>query len=152
MPARELPDNEVFNKHVSRLRIRSEHAIGFLKGRFHSLKHLRVNIHSKDTHKIATYWVAACVGIHAFAIQCEEEERGGDDLDSDNPDPFIAEGLSSDSGSSGEELNHRRRGVAGDRLSNGKELREELKAKLFRSKERRIRRRTARRAEELHYN
>ncbi|KAJ6575882.1 hypothetical protein B0H10DRAFT_943406 [Mycena sp. CBHHK59/15] len=26
------------------LRIRSEHAIGFLKGRFHSLKHLRVNI------------------------------------------------------------------------------------------------------------
>src|ERR1700761_7411388 len=37
------PEKEEFNNHVSMLRIRSEHAIGFLKGRFHSLKHLRVN-------------------------------------------------------------------------------------------------------------
>ncbi|KAJ7718732.1 hypothetical protein B0H16DRAFT_1599621 [Mycena metata] len=130
MPARELADNEVFNKHVSRLRIRSEHAIGFLKGRFHS-------------------WVAACVGIHAYAMRCEEEERGGDDLDSDNPDPFIAEGLSSDGDSSDAEGNLGRRAAGADRLTNGKLLREALKERLFRAKEKRTRRRAARRAEEL---
>jgi hypothetical protein len=31
-PERDLPDNEVFNNHVSHVCIRSEHAIGFLKG------------------------------------------------------------------------------------------------------------------------
>jgi hypothetical protein len=36
-PERDYPDNEAFNKQVSMLRIRSEHAIGFLKGRFQSL-------------------------------------------------------------------------------------------------------------------
>ncbi|KAJ7634030.1 hypothetical protein B0H17DRAFT_1280099, partial [Mycena rosella] len=76
------------------LRIRSEHAIGFLKGRFHSLKHLRVNIRDEATHKIATYWVSACIGIHAFALRSEAQERAAD-FDSDDPDPFIAEGLSS---------------------------------------------------------
>src|SRR3954470_22494302 len=33
-PDSDLADNEIFNNHVSMLRIRSEHAIGFLKGRF----------------------------------------------------------------------------------------------------------------------
>jgi hypothetical protein len=145
-PARDLPDNEVFNNHVSMLRIQSEHAIGFLKGRFHSLKHLRVNIRDRESHKVATYWVAACIGIHAYAIRCEEEERGGDDIDSGNPDPFIAEGLSSDSGSSDPGIAIGRCG-AGDRLDEGKQLRETLKEKLFRAKERRRQRRAGRCAE-----
>jgi hypothetical protein len=97
-PERDIPENEIFNNHVSMLHIRSEHAIGFLKGRFHSLKSLQVYIKNEKTHKIATYWVAACIGIHAFAMLCEEEEQGGD-FDSDNPDPFVQEGLSSDSDS-----------------------------------------------------
>ncbi|KAJ7714019.1 hypothetical protein B0H16DRAFT_1559166 [Mycena metata] len=50
MPARELPENEVFNKHVSRLRIRSEHAIGFLKGRFHLGRSMRW--HSRVCHQV----------------------------------------------------------------------------------------------------
>lgn len=55
MPEREEPDNRVFNNHVSMVHIRSEHAIGYLKGRFHSLKGIRVKIHDKATHRIATY-------------------------------------------------------------------------------------------------
>ena len=78
------------------VRIRSEHAIGFLKGRWHSLKHLRVRITDERSHKFATYWIAACVGLHAFAMQCEEDERIDDD-DGQHEDPFIAEGLSSSS-------------------------------------------------------
>ncbi|KIL54974.1 hypothetical protein M378DRAFT_39669, partial [Amanita muscaria Koide BX008] len=72
-PERDLPDNEVYNNHVSMVRIRSEHAIGFLKGRFHSLKNLRARICDKKSHILATYWVAACIGVHAFAMQCEEQ-------------------------------------------------------------------------------
>ena len=77
------------------VRICSEHAIGFLKGRWHSLKHLRVRITDERSHKFATYWIVACVGLHAFAMQCEEDERTDDD--SEHEDPFIAEGLSSSS-------------------------------------------------------
>ena len=130
------------------LRIRSEHAIGFLKGRFHSLKHLRVAIRNEASHKVATYWVAACVGVHAFALCCEQEERGGEDLDSDNPDPFIAEGLSSDDASSDAGIGPQPGGNR-DRLTEGKRLRETLKEKLFRAKEKRRQKKAARRRQEL---
>ena len=65
------------------IRIRSEHAIGFLKGRFQSLKELCLEICDDRSHKFATYWIAACVGIHSFAMQCEADERGGDHSDAD---------------------------------------------------------------------
>ncbi|KJA25910.1 hypothetical protein HYPSUDRAFT_100788, partial [Hypholoma sublateritium FD-334 SS-4] len=75
-PESDLPDNGIYNNHVSMLRIRSEHAIGFLKGRFQSLKDLRVAIKDENSHKFATYWVVACIGIHSFAMTCEAEEKG----------------------------------------------------------------------------
>ena len=100
-PERDLPDNEEFNKHVSRVRIQSKHAIGFLKGQFHLLKNLHLNISNKKTHIFTTYWVTACVWVHSFAMQCEEHEQHLDNSDSDlsaaPEDPFIAEGLSSSS-------------------------------------------------------
>jgi len=76
--------------------IHSEHAIGFLKGCFQSLKGLCVYIKNEKAHKIASYWVVACIGIHLFAMLCEEEEWGGD-FNSDYPNPFIQDGLSLDS-------------------------------------------------------
>jgi hypothetical protein len=71
--------------------IHSEHAIGFFKGRFHLLKHLQLHISDEQSHKFATYWIAACIGVHAFTMQCEDEEQ--EDVDSNFEDPFIAEGL-----------------------------------------------------------
>ena len=44
MPEPEEPENRVFNNQVSMVRIRSEHAIGYLKGQFQSLKGSRVKI------------------------------------------------------------------------------------------------------------
>ena len=78
-----------------------EHAIGFLKGCWHSLKHLRIQIMDERSHKFATYWIAACVGLHAFAMQCEEDEHTDGD-GSEYEDPFIAEGLSSSSSDDGD--------------------------------------------------
>jgi hypothetical protein len=119
---------------VSILRIRSEHGIGFLKGRCQSLKRLRLRIIDEKSHKFATYWIAACIGVHSFALQCEDEERrqNGDDWDVLD-DPFINEGLSSSSDSDHGAI-HRRTST---RLQAGKEFREKLKRRLFRAKERR---------------
>nr|GAT51776.1 predicted protein [Mycena chlorophos] len=88
-PDRYLPDNDTFNKTVSKLRIRSEHAIGFLKGRFYSLKNLRIVIRDAKSHRFATYWVAACVSMHAFAMVAEADEKA--EADSDDEDPFVEE-------------------------------------------------------------
>ena len=92
----------MFNNHVSILRIRSEHAIGFLKGCFQSLKNLQLHIKDRISHVIGTYWVAACIGIHAFAIRHEAQEKRRTDPDFDEFadnywDPFIDEGLSTTS-------------------------------------------------------
>ena len=128
------------------VRIRSEHAIGFLKGRFHSLKKLRVQIKDKKSHKFTTYWVVACIGIHSFAMMCEAEERGGDN-EAASADPFIAEGLSDSSDSpddpaapSGHLTANRRQ------LLRGKEKREKLKKLLFWAKARRVERRAQERS------
>jgi hypothetical protein len=128
------------------IRIRSEHTIGFLKGRFQSLKGLRISIKDEKTHKFATYWVAACIGVHSFAMQCEEEERGlEDDEEAVMADPFIVEGLSSSSDSEGNVA----AAVPNRTAYAGEAKREHLKQVLFRAKERRQRHRLRRQREEL---
>ena len=119
------------------VRIRSEHAIGYLKGRFQSLKGLRVKIQDETTHRIATYWVVACIILHAFAMFCEAEERemeGLVDYDAQFLDPFVNEGLSSSSESDENvpQLPQERN----NRLKTAKRFREQLKNALFRYKER----------------
>ena len=135
-----MPDNEVFNNHVSMVRIRSEHAIGYLKGRFQSLKSLRINIRDERSHKLATYWVAACVGVHNFALACEDDERPDDeDGAARDGDPFIAAGMSSGSDSDANATGVRQ--PRGERLRAAKLFRQQLKDSLFRSKARRRERR-----------
>ena len=121
-PERDEPDNEAFNKRVSMLRIRSEHAIGFLKGRFQSLRDLQVLIQDEKTHKSATYWVVACIAIHCFATRCELS-RQADDYDLAD-DPFVTAGLSPDNGHVSPD--GQAQGIA--RLARGKQKREKLKA------------------------
>ena len=116
------------------VRIRSEHAIGYLKGRFQSLKGLRIQIDSERTHKFATYWVLACIATHNFAMECESEERAEDE--SADEDPFILEGLSSSSESDDDPI--RVVPTVGRRsLNAARARREELKEALFRAKARR---------------
>jgi hypothetical protein len=63
--------NKTFNYHLSQLRIRSEHTIGYLKGRFQSLKELRVSIQGPEDIAFATAWVNACIILHAFCTDHE---------------------------------------------------------------------------------
>lgn len=120
---------------LSRVRICSEHAIGFLKGQFSSLKDLRVHIVSEKSHKFATYWGLACIAIHNYAMTCEEKERhaqGNYNEDYVMNDPFLQDGLEPikdeviflEDGS-------RQSQSARQRLSKGWEKREKLKEALF---------------------
>lgn len=144
-PERDLPDNEKFNNHVSMVRIRSEHAIGFLKGRFQSLKGLRISIKDERSHKFATYWVAACIGIHTFAMSCEAEEQEEDDNIGDADLDFIEEGLSDTDDDGRGDGDGERPSLVGSsaaqvnraRLASGNRRREELKQALLRSRLRR---------------
>ena len=138
------PDNAIFNNHVSILRIRSEHAIGFLKGRFQSLKGLRVNISNEKSHKFATYWVVACIGIHAFAMKCEADDAREAGLDYNSDDDFIQDGLNSSDEESERDLRHpsqtqgrSQRQRRSHTLAAAKARRLQLKRRLFRARERR---------------
>jgi len=51
-----LPENDFFNNHI------------------------HVAIRDKNGHKIATYWVAMCVALHAFAMQWEDHNRSDDGM------------------------------------------------------------------------
>lgn len=135
-PASEIPDNKTYNNHVSMVRIRSEHAIGFIKGRFQSLKELCVFIKDEQSHKFATYWVVACIGLHSFAIDCEEEENAESGHSNNS---FIAQGLSSLTTSSSSPAARPTQGADSRNISlaAGQARHEELKRKLFQALEER---------------
>ena len=120
------------------VRIHSEHAIGFLKGCFQSLKSLRVQIDSEDAHKYATYWILACIVVHNFALDCEAQERDSDE--SADEDPFIREGLTSSESSSSENQGTFPGHGTQHTLSAARNRQEQLKDALFRAKEQRARR------------
>jgi hypothetical protein len=135
-PEADARDNTRFNNHVSMVRIRSEHAIGFLKGRFASLKHLRVNIKNEGAHIFATYWIATCIGLHNFAMSCEDNENPDrNTTEAGWQDPFIDEGLSSGPSDMEYELSrsNTRSSRATRRLHKAKAKREKLKEQLFRA-------------------
>jgi len=75
--------------------------------------------------------VAACIGIHAFAVRHEGQNKSSD-VDDNNIDPFINEGLSTSTEESDGDLPSHTR--APTRLQLAKRRREKLKEKLFHSK------------------
>ena len=72
-PHASIPQNAAFNYFLSKPRVRIEHTIGVLKGRFQSLRGLRVSIgRGKDIKKDqarAVFWINACVLLHNFLIE-----------------------------------------------------------------------------------
>lgn len=67
-PAAEIPENEVFNHQLSRIRMRVKHCNGMLKGRFQSLKGLRCVLNNVDDHRRVVYWIRACAVLHNILI------------------------------------------------------------------------------------
>lgn len=53
-----------------------EHAFGALKGRFQSLRELRIPIGSQKNLDYATNWIICCMIIHNMVIRFEEQRYG----------------------------------------------------------------------------
>lgn len=106
------------------------------------MKNLRVLISDEKSHRFATYWIAACIGVHAFAMQCEAEERGDPEGREEFDDNFIEEGMGveSDSEANAADAPH----STNIRLAQAKLRRESLKRRLFRAKDNRRAQRTQR--------
>ena len=73
-PAADLLENKRFNERHSQARITAEHTIGMLKGRFQSLKSLRMMIRNKNDHALAVYWIRACCVLHNL-LQTDDYEE-----------------------------------------------------------------------------
>lgn len=58
-----------FNNAVAKLRVASKHCNGMLKGRFGSLKEMRLVISDERSARHVCAWIAACVVVHNFLIQ-----------------------------------------------------------------------------------
>lgn len=75
-PASRLRSNTIFDAQVSRLRVRSEHCIGELKGRFQSLRGLRVSINSYEDHVHALRWITVAIILHNLIIDVKARLNG----------------------------------------------------------------------------
>ena len=69
------PDNRTFNYYLSKVRVRSEHAVGYLKGRFASLRQLRIRILDAESHIAALSWIKACIIIHTMIFWIEKDSE-----------------------------------------------------------------------------
>ena len=78
-PEKDEPDNQKFNYWVSRVCVKSEHCVGFLKGRFCSLRGLHIQINQAEHLQIAALWIIACIAVHSFAMTHE----AGNDVTAD---------------------------------------------------------------------
>ncbi|CAD7060363.1 unnamed protein product [Tilletia caries] len=68
-------DFRAFNRAVSNVRVRSEHAFGYLKGRFQSLRGLRVFIQDSEDHHRAVKTVVAALVAHNLALRWDRAEE-----------------------------------------------------------------------------
>lgn len=65
------PRNRRFDYVVSSVRVRSEHAMGALKGRWQCLRGLRVLIRNNTEHAKACQWIQVAIVLHNIAIAQE---------------------------------------------------------------------------------
>lgn len=72
-PATSFKPNRTFNFHLSRIRILSEHIIGYLKGRFQCLKELCFQVLNAQDLAYVTLWINTCIILHAFCLDQELE-------------------------------------------------------------------------------
>ena len=101
-PAASLEENELFNHLFSSARVTIEHVNGILKGRFGSLKGLRIEIKEVEDFKRLNEWVLVCLILHNILtiynddFDCEEEQEADivhDIVPEENNDPIHGENL-----------------------------------------------------------
>lgn len=61
-----------------KIRVRVEHTFAVLKGRFQSLRELRINIQTEKDLQIAVHWIKCCLILHNMIIRFETRRRKQD--------------------------------------------------------------------------
>ena len=121
-PASETRENGEFNLNLSRIRIRCEHTIGYLKSRFQSLRGLRIAIRGPKDVTFANAWIIACLAIHAFCVDHELEIH----------EDWIQEGVQHEREQLQQQNTSGDARLARDKgLARGKAIRESLKKRFF---------------------
>ncbi|KAL7274676.1 hypothetical protein RUND412_002418 [Rhizina undulata] len=72
---KDSPENIAFDLALSRVRVKSENAIGYLKGRWQALRELRIMINSKDDVAFLNLIIHVCIILHNFALIHEQEHE-----------------------------------------------------------------------------
>ena len=67
-PEKDTQDNTLYNYHVSKVQIHSEHCMGFIKGRWSSLCGLQIMINESAHIHFASLWITSCIILHTFAM------------------------------------------------------------------------------------
>ncbi|KAA1118046.1 hypothetical protein PGT21_050027 [Puccinia graminis f. sp. tritici] len=88
-PAAYIEENTQFNYCLARSRVRNEHTIGILKGRWASLQHLRLAIQKPSDMMEIIRWVNCCITLHnmlahlgdAWDVTDSSVEEAGPGLD-----------------------------------------------------------------------
>ncbi|GAV05590.1 hypothetical protein RvY_15694 [Ramazzottius varieornatus] len=88
-PAADIAENRKFNAIHAGARVAAGHTIGILKGRFKSLKRLRVHIKEKKDLAWAVYWIRVCCILHnlldkdRYDEEWTEEEANAEENEDD---------------------------------------------------------------------
>ncbi|KAI9911559.1 hypothetical protein PsorP6_009709 [Peronosclerospora sorghi] len=61
-------EQKIFNKQLSSFRVCNEHCIGLLKGRFQSLKCLRLRLQDEDDAQRIIAWIISCAVLHNLLL------------------------------------------------------------------------------------
>ncbi|SPO27276.1 uncharacterized protein UTRI_10393 [Ustilago trichophora] len=72
--ANQSRDIRFFNFSMSRIRVRAEHGIAYLKNRFQCLMGYRGNLYREEDHEKAAYAIQACIIAHTFASRYDRPE------------------------------------------------------------------------------
>jgi hypothetical protein len=70
--------SEILLNLFKQVRVKSEHAMGYLKRQFSSLQGLRQQIDNATDHKRALIWVKTCIIIHALVSFVEKGDEDGE--------------------------------------------------------------------------
>lgn len=68
-------DLRFFNYSLSRIRVRAEHGIAYLKNQFQSLMGYRGNLYREEDHHMAALAIQACIVAHTFASQYDRPDN-----------------------------------------------------------------------------
>ncbi|SPO27686.1 uncharacterized protein UTRI_10164 [Ustilago trichophora] len=72
--ANQSRDIRFFNFSMSRIRVRAEHGIAYLKNRFQCLMGYRGNLYREEDHQKAAYAIQACIIAHTFASRYDRPD------------------------------------------------------------------------------